>query len=67
MQQKNNFRVNLKSLRLIRGKTQEQLADDLIINRATIGSYEEGRATPKLDTLIAMASYFNITVDELIK
>ncbi len=57
---------NIKTLRRRKGLTQDQLADKIGVNRAMIGSYEEGRATPKLSALSTMAHYFNVTLDELV-
>jgi len=64
---KNKFKRNIKRWRVKLKMTQAQLATELRIPRPTIGAYEEGRSTPKLDGLIKMAEYFGITVDELIK
>jgi len=57
---------NIKFLRKSRELTQDQLADKLGVNRAMIGSYEEGRAIPKLPVLQDLAHYFNLTIDELV-
>jgi len=57
---------NIKNLRRRKGLTQDQLADKIGVNRAMIGSYEEGRATPKLSALSTMAHYFGVTLDELV-
>lgn len=46
--------------------TQEQFAQKMQVKRSLIGSYEEGRAEPRLDYLKKMAGIFGITVDELI-
>lgn len=34
--------------------------------RCLIGSYEEGRAQPPLETLNKLAKYFGITLDDLV-
>ena len=57
---------NLKYLRKTKSLTQDQLADKLGVNRAMIGSYEEGRAIPKVSVLLDIAHYFAISVDALI-
>ncbi|WP_027002860.1 XRE family transcriptional regulator [Hugenholtzia roseola] len=59
---------NLRFLRTrnTRKKSQEVIADKLGITRGAYSSYEEGRAEPRLDTLVAMANYFEVTVDELL-
>ncbi len=57
-----NIRVLRKKLSL----TQDQFAFKVGIKRSLIGSYEEGRAEPKLELLQKMAEVFLISVDELI-
>src|SRR5688572_3536512 len=58
--------TNLRSLRKRLGITQAQLAEKLNIKRSLIGAYEEGRAEPKLTTLVSIARLFNISLDSLI-
>ncbi|ALJ00850.1 LexA family transcriptional regulator [Rufibacter tibetensis] len=58
--------TNLKYLRKQLNLTQVQLAEKLEIKRSLIGAYEEGRAEPKLATLMKMAQVFQLSVDELI-
>lgn len=57
---------NIKHLRKEKGYTQGELAAKLGINRAALGSYEEGRAEPKLAVLQMMAQYFSCTLDDLL-
>lgn len=57
---------NLKFLRRKKGLTQQELADELGVNRANIGSYEENRSEPRLGTMLKICNYFQITVDELL-
>ncbi|MCB8964761.1 MAG: LexA family transcriptional regulator [Bacteroidales bacterium] len=58
--------LNIKHLRKIRNLTQDQLADKIGVNRAMIGSYEEGRAVPKLPALQILSHYFNVSIDNLV-
>lgn len=58
--------LNLKFLRKKAGYTQAQLAEKLNIKRSLIGAYEEGRAEPRLSTLVNIAQVFGITLDKLI-
>ncbi|GAB3201110.1 XRE family transcriptional regulator [Pontibacter aydingkolensis] len=57
---------NIRYLRKSAGYTQAQLADKLDIKRSLVGAYEEGRAEPKLTTLVNFAKLFDITLDDLI-
>jgi transcriptional regulator with XRE-family HTH domain len=58
--------ANIKFLRKKHNLTQQEFADALGIKRSMIGAYEEERASPKMENLKAMASYFGVTVDELV-
>jgi transcriptional regulator with XRE-family HTH domain len=57
--------TNLKFWRRELSLTQAQLADKLGIKRSLVGAYEEGRAEPRLATLVNMARLFNIPLDSL--
>lgn len=58
---------NLKYLRKQKGYTQQELADKVGIKRSLIGAYEEGRADPRIDTLIKIGKVMGLPVDALIK
>ena len=45
----------LKSMRKLNGWTQEQLAKRVGLKRSLIGAYEEGRAEPKIESLLAFS------------
>ena len=57
---------NLKALRKRKKMTQQDLAEAVGVKRPSIGAYEEGRAEPKLETLLRMAQLFNVEVTDLI-
>ncbi|WP_242919286.1 XRE family transcriptional regulator [Pontibacter sp. NBU2971] len=61
-----NVTSNIRHLRKTVGYTQAQLAEKLDIKRSLIGAYEEGRAEPKLSTLVNIAHLFDISLDSLI-
>lgn len=61
-----NLSKNLKKYRKEKGLTQAELADKMGVNRSVIGAYEEGRAEPRLSTLVALAHYFQVSVDALL-
>lgn len=58
---------NLQYLRRHRGLSQEALADELGITRSRIGSYEENRSEPPIDTLIQLSEYFSLPIDVMVK
>lgn len=57
---------NVKFLRKRNGLTQSDLALKTGISRAKIGSYEEGRAEPKLAVLKQLSGFFKIPVDTML-
>lgn len=56
---------NLKYLRKKNNLTQQQFADKMEVKRSLIGAYEENRAEPKYELLKKMASYFELSMDEM--
>lgn len=61
-----NISSNLKYLRKKKGLTQQQFADQLDIKRSLVGAYEEDRAEPKYELLKKFASFYELSMDELI-
>lgn len=61
-----NIAQNLKHIRKKHGLTQSDLARKIGINRSLVGAYEEGRAEPKLKTLLAIVQQFGSSLDELV-
>ena len=47
--------------------TQTEFAELFNLKRTAIGSYEEGRAEAKIDTLIKIADHFKLSIDQLLK
>lgn len=56
----------LQELRKSRGLTQEELAEVLYVSRTAVSKWESGRGYPSIDSLKAIASYFSVTIDELL-
>lgn len=61
-----NIGGNIKFLRKKNGLTQDDLAKKLGVSRYKIGSYEEGRALPKLSLLQFLSDYFELSLDVLV-
>ncbi len=53
-------------LRQNAGLSQSALAAKLMISPSTVGMYEQGRREPSVDTLVAMAEFFGVSVEYLI-
>ncbi len=62
----NYLAQNIKHLRRTKKWTQQQLADKLLVKRALIGSYEESRATPKIQVIQQLAALMELSVDDLL-
>lgn len=58
-----NIGIKLKILRKGRQLTQQELADKLEVNRATISNYEIGRRTPSLSELKRFAAFYGVGLD----
>ena len=60
------FKEKLQCLRKQKGLTQEELAAALYVSRTAISKWESGRGYPNIDSLKAIAKFFDITVDQLL-
>lgn len=60
------FSENIRLLRAQKGLSQQKLANALIITRAALSKYEEGRSEPPLEVLGRMARYFHVSIDVLL-
>ena len=60
------FNEKLQQLRKQKGLTQEELAQALYVSRTAVSKWESGRGYPNIDTLKAIATFFCITVDQLL-
>ncbi len=60
-----NIGNKIKQLRKQRGITQEQLADSIGISFQAVSKWETGIALPDITLAPLLASYFNVSMDEL--
>lgn len=60
------FNEKLIELRKSKNLTQEQLAEQLYVSRTAVSKWEQDRGYPSIDTLKALADYFDVSVDNLI-
>ena len=60
------FNEKLQELRKRRGLTQEELAESIYVSRTAISKWESGRGYPNIDSLKAIAKFFEVTIDELL-
>lgn len=59
--------MRLRELRKARGISQLKLAMDLNTNQNTISRYETGEREPGIAELIALADYFDVSIDYLLE
>ena len=59
--------MRLKEIRKAKGISQLKLALELNTNQYTISRYETGEREPGLVELVAIADYFDVSVDYLLE
>jgi len=57
---------NIKTLRLEYGLSQKKLGEKLGVCNQTVSFWENGQREPDIDSLIALAKFFEVTVDYLV-
>lgn len=57
--------MRLKELREQKRLNQNGLAINLNVSQSTISAYEVGERSPDLETLIAIAKFFDVSIDYL--
>lgn len=58
--------MELKKIRLSKGKSQQQVADAIGVSQRTFSSYERKSTFPTEQTLLKLADYFDISIDMLL-
>lgn len=66
MEYVNKFKDNLKELRIEKKLGQVELAKAIGVSKGVISLWENGFSEPTMYSLIVLADYFNITIDELV-
>ena len=56
----------LKFLREKQGMGQQKVCTALNIEQSTLANYENGKRVPKIDILIKIAQYYNVSTDYLL-
>lgn len=60
------FGKNIRKIRKEKKLSQHNFANLFDLKRVTLGAYEEERSEPRLATLIKIANYFSISIDDLL-
>ncbi len=61
-----SFRENLKMLRIDAKLGQVELAKKLDVSKGIISLWENGLREPNMSSLIAIAKFFNVSIDYLV-
>ena len=61
-----NFKENLLRLRTGKGLTQPNVAEGTGLSLRAYQNYERGLREPQLSALIALADFYEISLDELV-
>ncbi|MDN5211296.1 helix-turn-helix transcriptional regulator [Fulvivirgaceae bacterium BMA12] len=57
---------NIKKIRTVKKLSQASFAELFNLARPSVGAYEEGRAEPKIETIVQIAHYFGLSIDLLL-
>ena len=60
------LRKNICTYRKLLNLTQEELSNKLGGSKNLVSNYENGISTPDIYTLVKLADFFDITLDELV-
>ena len=61
-----SFRHKLKGLRKSHGFTQDEVANEVEINRVNLSHYENGKREPDIRTIAILAEFYGVSTDFLI-
>jgi transcriptional regulator with XRE-family HTH domain len=57
---------NIKKLRLEKGLTQQEVADQLFVTRQCISRWEQGKGVPDVESLERLSKVFGVTLSEIL-
>ena len=61
-----NFQEHILELRITRGVLQKEIADAIGVSLQTYQRYEYGTREPRISKLIALADFYDMSLDELV-
>ena len=62
-----NIGTKIKEARQTLDITQEQAAEQLLVSRQTVSSWETGKSLPDIVSVIKMSELYHLSLDELLK
>ncbi|MDT0644315.1 helix-turn-helix transcriptional regulator [Zunongwangia sp. F363] len=60
------FGKNIRKIRNAKKLSQQAFAETFDLKRGTLGAYEEERSEPRIETIVKIANYFSISIDDLL-
>ncbi len=63
---KNIFKERLKELREDKNMSQNALSKQIKVSQPAIVKWENGERTPTMESLIILATFFDVTIDYLV-
>jgi transcriptional regulator with XRE-family HTH domain len=57
---------NLRTLRLVKRMTQEDLAKLTGVSQQAVGKWEQGLSSPDYDNLVRLSIFYNVSTDYLL-
>jgi len=66
MENRNFFSEHLKSLRKVKGLSLSALGSIVGVSNQAISLLEQGKRSPSFEVLIALADYFDVSLDYLV-
>ena len=61
-----DFKIRIRELRKAKGITQVELAGSVNIKERQYQNLEAGSSKPSYDSLLALADYFDVSIDYLV-
>lgn len=58
--------INLKRLRKNKQYTQEYVAESIKVSRQSVAKWENGESVPDINSCIALADLYDVTLDDLV-
>lgn len=59
--------MNIKTVRLSKNLTQEELANKLNVSRTTVTMWENNKSSPNIEIIKKIANVLGCTIDDLLK
>lgn len=58
--------MELRKIRVLKGMTQQQVADGIQCSATVYARYERGEREPSIETILKLSAFLDVTVDSLL-